>query len=173
MLGEPEVAMTDSVDFEAAHRKFAVECFNLSWKLIGKAERSPAEDITLVALAQASLWHWMQRPDCADRNLSIAHWLLARVYCVTCRPEEALRYATRSLEFAQRPEVPLFALAYAHEACARAAALQGSTETVQAHMGQARALAERLDANDRKRLLDDLATIPLVDPTNVAVAPAG
>jgi hypothetical protein len=151
--------MADTVDVEAAHRKFAAECFNLSWALMDKPGRTPADDVTLVALAQASLWHWMQRPECTDKNLSIAHWLLARVYCVVRRPEEASRYATLSLDFAQRSGVPAFALAYAHEACARVAAVRADRTAVSEHVGQARVLADQLDAGERTRLLDDLATI--------------
>lgn len=152
--------MTDSVDVAAAHRKFAAECFNLSWDLMEKAERSTADDVTLVALAQSSLWHWMQRPDCSDKSLSIAHWLLARVYCVTRRPEEAVRYAALSLDFARKRGVPAFALAYAHEGCARAAALRGDEPALREHLREARANAERLDPDNRTRLLADLATIP-------------
>jgi hypothetical protein len=157
--------MSDSVDVEAAHRKFAAECFNLSWKLMDKPERTPAEEVTLVALAQASLWHWTQRPDCTEKNLSIAYWLLARVYAVTRRPEEALRYATLSLDFAQRQGIPPFALAYAHEACARAAELIGDRATTVEHVREARLLAERLEGKDRARLLADLATIPNTETT--------
>jgi len=151
--------MADGFDIEGAHRHFAADCFNRSWALIGKADRTAEDDTALVALAQTSLWHWTERPDCTDKHLSVAHWLLARVYCLTGRAAEADRYAAQSLAFARRPGVPPYFLAYAHEACARAASLQGQADAVRDHLQAARGLATDLKEEDRKMLLGDLATI--------------
>jgi hypothetical protein len=148
--------MTDPSPVESAHRRFSAECFNATWNLLDKTDRAPAEDVALVAVAQASLWHWMQRPDCTDKNLSIAYWLLSRVYSVTQNGGEARRYAELSLELARRPGVAPFALAFAHEAVARSASLQGDADAVARHLADARALSEGLDAETSKRLLADL-----------------
>jgi len=154
--------MPDSPNFdpESAHRHFAVRCFDDSWALITKTTRTPDEDEALVALGHASLWHWTRRPDCSDKNLSIGYWLLARIYCVTLRVEGAERYAERCLELSQRPSVPAYFLACAHEACARAASIRRDTEGRNEHLRLARRIAETLDnERERKMLTDDLATI--------------
>ena len=146
-------------DVAAAHRHFASHCFNASWKVILQPDRTPEEDDTLVALGNASLWHWTNRADCTDKNLSIAHWLLARIHCVVGRPVEAARHATRSLSLAERPGVAAYFRGAAHEACARAASLQGDRVTEEQHRDSAIQIAATLDDKEQKMLLDDLATI--------------
>ena len=155
--------MPDSPDFDvdSAHRYFAARCFNDSWALIGKATRTADEEEALIALGHASLWHWTRRPDCSDKSLSIAYWMLARIYCLTSRVEGAERYAKRCLEISQRPGVPNYFLGCAHEACARAAGIRKDAEGRDEHLRLARRIAETLESErERKMLTDDLATIP-------------
>ncbi len=45
-----------------AHEYFSTDCFNRCWALIDKPSRSEAETLEMLALAQASFWHWTQRP---------------------------------------------------------------------------------------------------------------
>jgi hypothetical protein len=73
--------MADDADFDAdqAHRHFSASCFNLAWELIDKPDRTAEDDEQMVRLAQASLWHWTQRSDCTDKNLSIGYWQVSRV----------------------------------------------------------------------------------------------
>jgi len=147
-------------DTAAAHKYFAAHCFNSSWPLIEKQDRSPAEDEALVAMAHASLWHWTQRPDCTDQNLSVGHWLLSRVYSVLGDAAQAQRYARSCLRFSERDGVAPFYLGYAYEALARAAALGGDRSESARFLGLARQAAERVNEQDeRKMLLDDLARI--------------
>ena len=69
-------------DIDAAHRYFAAECFNQAWDLINKSERTPEEDEQMIRLSLASHWHWTQRADCTQENVSIAYWQTSRVYTV-------------------------------------------------------------------------------------------
>lgn len=127
---------------------------------MSKPNRTPEDDEALVALGHASLWHWTRRTDCTDKNLSIAYWLLARIYCVTARIEGAERYAKRCLELSQRQGVPAYFLGCAHEACARAASIRRDAADRDEHLRLARRIAETLDdKRERKMLTDDLATI--------------
>jgi hypothetical protein len=147
-------------DTTAAHKYFAAHCFNSAWPLIEQTERSPDEEAQLVALGHASLWHWTQRADCTDKSLSIAHWLLSRIYSVLCEPIQARRYAESCLRISQRPDIEPFYLAFAHEAVARAAAVRQDWRAVSTSLQEARALAEQVvDPENRKLLLDDLSTI--------------
>src|SRR5689334_14196119 len=117
------MALTPTFDLSAAHQFFAARCFNNSWQLIDKPGRTVEEDEQLIALGQPSLWHWAQRSDCSAKNLSIAHWLLSRIYAVVGDVVQARRYAESCLRISERGEVAPMFLGYAYEALARAAQL--------------------------------------------------
>lgn len=154
--------MGPSADFDttAAHKYFAAHCFNTSWQLMGKATRTMEEAEELIALGHTSLWHWMQRPDCTPHNLSIAHWLLSRIYSVLGDAPMAQRYAGSCLRISMEGNVAPMLLGFANEALARAAMVQRDWTTVAEFLRQADELVEQVDeAGDRKVLTDDLATI--------------
>lgn len=94
-------------DSELAHTRFSVECFNSTWELIDKKERTPDEDLMMLARAIASLWHWTQRPDCTPRNLSIGYWQVSRVCALIGDGTLARHYAEACLRFS-RDEGPFF-----------------------------------------------------------------
>src|SRR5688572_27636463 len=106
------------LDLSLAHRHFAADCFNRTWTLFEKADRSDDETEAMVLCALASLWHWTQRADRTDRNLSIGHWQVSRAYALAGQGENALRHALRSLAFAEGS--PPFYVGSAHEAATRA-----------------------------------------------------
>ena len=76
--------MNDAPPFDVplAHREFSAAAFNLAWDLIEKSDRTPEEDMQLVCRAAASLWHWSQREDVTDQNLSVGYWQLSRVFAI-------------------------------------------------------------------------------------------
>lgn len=154
--------MAPKADFDlaAAHKYFAAHSFNTCWQLMDQPTRSVEDAEQLIALGHASLWHWTQRADCAPKNLSIAHWLLSRIYAVLGDAPLAQRHAGTSMRIGVQGNVaPLF-IGFAHEALARAAFVQRDWETVAEHLRQADAFAEQLtDEGDRKNLTDDLTTI--------------
>jgi len=152
--------MQPSFDLVTAHQYFAAHCFNTAWTLIDKAERSAGENEQMLELAHASVWHWRQRADCQPRNLSIGYWQLSRVYALIRHAERAAHYGELCL--AVSADEPPFFLAYAHEALARAAALQGDPTMMAEHLEQARRLAEMVNVpEDRQQLTADLETISL------------
>ena len=141
-----------------AHRFFAADCFNKAWELIDKPNRSRDEDEQMIRLGQASLWHWTNRDDCKSKQLSIGYWLLARVYALATRSEESRLYANRCLQHSQG-EAPFF-VGYAYEALARAEKVAGNTSLMAKYKAEAVRLAETVeDADERKQLIDDLASI--------------
>jgi len=145
-------------DLAAAHRHFSANCFNEVWGLLDKGDRTRREDQRMIELAHASIWHWTQRDDCTDINLSIGYWQASRVYAVLGMTDEARRYGELCLAFSEK--APPFYLGYAHEALARAASVAGDRETAADHLAAARAAAESVtDEESRKMLLDDLETI--------------
>jgi hypothetical protein len=147
-----------SVLSPALERKLAAELFNRTWDLLSLKHRTKAEDELMVHCVHASCYHWgrVGKP----LNFSIGEWQASRVYAVLRRPEPALFHAKRCLEITRRGRLGRFYLAYAHEAMARACALAHRTKERDRHLRSARRVGARIaDADDRRMLLEDLATV--------------
>ena len=147
-------------DFDSAkaHQFFSAHCFNSAWELIDKPARTPEENEQMIQRTMASLWHWTQREDCTDKNLSIGYWQAARVYALAGEPDNARKYAQRCLDIT--PTDDPFCLGYAHEAMARAEALAGNEENATEHLAKATQFATNVTkAEDRKLLEADLTTL--------------
>jgi len=157
-IEDPRMSAEPAFDVASAHRYFAVHCFNAAWGLIDKPSRTPEEDRQMVALNQASIYHWQSRPDCTRQNLSIGYWQASRIHAVLANPGEAQRSAEICLEYSEGLE-PFF-IGYAYEALARAALLAGDRAKSAEHASRARAQAERVeDAEDRDLLVKDLSSL--------------
>jgi len=144
-----------NLDVQLAHRHFSADCYNRTWALIDKPDRTVAETEAMILCAAASLWHWTQRTDCTDRNLSIGHWQVSRAYALAGRGEEAMRHAQRALALAQGS--PAFYVGYAHEAIARAALVLKDYPLLADHLNEARrCAAEVTDAREREWLDQDV-----------------
>lgn len=145
-------------DIKAAHKYFSAHCFNRAWDLIEKADRSPEEDRLMVALNQASLYHWSQRPDCTDQNRSVGYWQASRIQAILGNAVEAQHYAEICLSFSHDLE-PFF-LGYAYEALARAAKVAGNSADFDEYLATARAKAKSVTSKeDREFLESDLASL--------------
>ena len=145
-------------DIESAHKYFSATCFNMAWELIEKTDRTAEEDERMIRLSQASLWHWTQRPDCTNKNLSIGYWQASRIYALLDQADNALRYAQICLEVS-REEEP-FCLGYAYEALARAESIAGRREKTEEYLAEARRLAVAIsNSEDKQLLLNDLQAI--------------
>lgn len=143
---------------EQAHKQFSTHCFNLVWDLIEKTHRSPEENDRMVHLAHASLWHWTQRSDCTDKNVSIGYWQLSRVYSLLGEASSALKYAQRCMELTPAGEA--FYQGYAYEALARAALVVGDREEAQRRLSEARQYADSVsDGSEKQMLSDDLDSL--------------
>ena len=143
---------------EDVHRYYSADCFNKAWDLLELAQRTPGQDREMVLLNQATLWHWMQRPDCTEQHLSVGYWQSSRIHAVLGDGELAYRHAVLSKQFAQNSEP--FYQGYALEAMARAEECRGNTAIAHQHGEAARAIAQNItNGKHRKMLLDDLNTI--------------
>jgi len=147
-------------DLKHAHRYFSAECFNRAWDFIDKPVRTPEEDQKMLMLGMASLWHWSQRPDVTPGNYSIGYWQVARIHALLGQPDLARQYGLLCLENSQCEGCQPFHLGYAYEALARAESLAGERTKADEYLRLAKKAGEDMtDLEDRKRLLDDLATI--------------
>ncbi len=134
-----------------SHETLSAEHFNKAWELMEKRDRT-AEDVReMVTRSHASLWHWMQRPDCKPRNLSIGTWQLARIYSLIGEAGLALDYGRISLEYAS-PEQPFFA-GYAHEAMARAAMIAGDWGSAAKYLREAGMWCDKVKERKAKSML--------------------
>ena len=109
-----------SFNLDDAHIHFSTELFSTAWEYIEQAdERSLEEDMTMLQMAMASLWHWTQRPDVTFENLSVGNWQISRVYNLLKQPNNARTYGLLALKYAENLEDHFFR-AYAYETLARA-----------------------------------------------------
>jgi len=149
------MSKTPQFDVPLAHEYFSASCFNRAWDLIEKEDRTPAEDRLMVALNQASIFHWLERDDCSSQNLSVGYWQASRIQVHLGNAGEALRSAQVCLSYSG--ELAPFYLGYAHEALARAHRLAGSSKDSESHLKTARELAARVgDKGERDLLTADL-----------------
>jgi len=141
-------------DVEAANRHFAVNCFNAVWELLDKPDRTPFEDQQMIERCLASVWHWRQRPDCKDENLSIGYWQASRVYAVIGNADEARRYGGLCLKAAGGEGVSVFTVGYAYEALARAEKVAGNDAKAAEHLAKARDTASCIEDEESRQMLE-------------------
>jgi len=163
---EHHMASKPDIDLVAAHKHFSAWCFNRAWDLIEKPDRTEADDRLMVALSQASIYHWMSRPDCTDKNLSVGYWQASRIQALIGNAQEAMRHARTCLGFSAN--LGPFNLGYAYEALARAAGLTNDTTGMASYLDQAESFARQVsDEEDRQLLATDLAQLKkAVTPTH-------
>lgn len=140
-------------DESRAHRHFSAQCFNRTWELIDKPDRSPANDEQMLLRAYASLWHWTQRPDCTSRNLSIGYWLLSRVHGLLRQSEQARHFGKLSLKHAEG-ESPFYR-GYAYEALARAAHVAHDRSRTEYYLQAAQAQADLIENDEERQMLEN------------------
>lgn len=147
-------------DLSLAHKYFSAYCFNGTWDLINKTERTPDEDEQMLLLTMASTWHWTQREDCTATNMAIAYWQIARVYALLRQVENARRYGQMCLDTSMQEGVEPVYTGFAYEALARAEMVAGGRDQMQHYLDEAfRAAALVTDEEDKELLVADLKTI--------------
>jgi hypothetical protein len=143
-------------------RQLAVELYNSSWTLLEKAHRTPEEDDALVHQVHASMYHWLQAPECEPKNRARGEWLCSRAYAVLGRAEPALHHARRCLEICEQhaDNVEDWDLAFAYEALARASRVAGDEDDARRFEQRGRELVEQIaDPEDKDLALKDYATL--------------
>jgi len=153
------MAVSPIFDIQQAHKHFSADCFNRTWDNMEKdGGRSTEESMEMLHTAIASLWHWSQREDVTDENLSIGYWQVSRVYCLIGQPNNARRYGMLSLQYAK--ELSPFLQGYAYETLARAEMIANKRVIMLTHLEKAREMLDQIDEEeDRRQLAKDLKTI--------------
>ena len=152
------MAKAPEFDLDAAHKYFAAHCFNRAWDLIDKKDRTPEDDRMMVALNQASLFHWSHRPDNDDQRRSVGYWQASRIQALLGNAIEARRYADVCLSYSH--ELEPFYLGYAFEALARATKLAGKAAESKEFLAAAGTQAGAVSRKEDRALLEaDLSSL--------------
>jgi DNA-binding transcriptional MerR regulator len=141
-------------------RRLAVDCFNKTWTLMEKQDRTREEDHEMLHCSHASAYHWHQIGTAANR--ARGEWQCSRVYTVLGRSEPALDHARRCLEIveASPAEMEAWDLPAAYEALGRAHWVAGDIDESRRYVELGReATAKVEDEDDRKQMEADFATI--------------
>ena len=140
------------------HRKFAVECFNHTWDLIDKVDRSHQEDLKMIHIAHASRYHWGEIG--TPLEFARGDWQISRVYAILGDGSSALMYAKESLQHCLENDIKDFDLAFAYEALARASFLLQDEDGYQQYFKLADQAAEEIKQKDnRDYFLSELNSI--------------
>ena len=140
------------------HKHFAVNCFNQTWDLIEKEDRTQEETDRMIHAAHASRYHWEYAGEAV--NLARGEWLISRVYAILKRVEPCLYHADRCLKITLNHGLKDFDLAFAYEAMARACNLAGDEVESAKYIAFAKgAGADIADENDRRYFYSELRSI--------------
>ena len=151
--------MPEEMDVTTLHRKFAVDCFNGTWGLLDKPDRTPAEEAAMVHMAHASRYHWGQIG--TPLEFARGDWQISRVYATLGLGETALRYAKSSLDLCHAHGYGDFDLAFAYEALARACAVMGDRSRRDEYLLLANEAGHAIaEEEDRTYFFNELKTIP-------------
>lgn len=141
-----------------AHKKFAVECFNLTWNLLGKKDRTVEEVDKMIHTAHASCYHWDEIG--TPLEFERGEWQISRVYSVLGRGEPALYHAKRCLEICRKNNIGDFDIAFSYEAMARAYSIAGNKTECEKHIQLAKEAGETIKKKeDKDYFLGELKTI--------------
>jgi uncharacterized protein YndB with AHSA1/START domain len=119
----PEAQSTDP-DGEL-HRSLGVEINNATFDLLSRDRLGPVEREDLVRGAYAAAYHWARAARRGPENSARAEYLIAKAHIRAGQPAPALTHAQRCAQLVSDAGLTDFDLAYSHEVCARALALNG------------------------------------------------
>ena len=135
------------------HQTFSSLCFNKTWGFIDKKELSEEDIEDMIATAYSSLWHWKQRHDCKEENLSIAYWQLGRVFCVSGKVKEAKSFGQKCLKISQSGNLDSFYVGYAYETLINSAILEQDYSQAKEHLKLALVELEKVENEENKKYL--------------------
>ena len=142
-----------------AHKKFAVDLFNLTWSLLDKKDRTKEEDDKMVHAAHASRFHWGEIG--TPLHFERGEWQISRVYAILNRPQPALYHAQRCLEICTANNFGDFDIAFAYEAMARAYAIAGQSAEREKYLKLAQQAGEQIKQKEDKDYFSaELGTVP-------------
>ena len=141
-----------------AHEKFAVACFNLTWSLLDKKNRTVEEVDKMIHTAHASRFHWGEIG--TPLEFERGEWQISRVYSVLKRSEPALYHAKKCLEICKENNIGDFDIAFAYEAMARAHSIAGDKAECEKYLKLATGAGENIKKKeDKDYFMSELRTM--------------
>jgi hypothetical protein len=130
------------------HRRIATHCFNGTWDLLDKKDRTNEENIQMLYLAHASRFHWglVGTPT----NRAVGEWQISKVYAELGHTQLALEFAKTCLTSCEENELADIAHT-ADEAMARAYAVAKDYHNARRYLSSARKRLDRLSLSERDR----------------------
>ena len=148
-------------DEQKMHHYMGRQMNNQTWDLLGKTDRSKEDDEKMIYFAKASLYHWRKSPQFKPINEQRGQWMLARVFAVLNRGDEALLHAEACMDITMIESLKDFDLAYAYECKARAYASLRKSDKMNKCFLNAKATGETIkNDEDRKLFFSDLHSEP-------------
>jgi hypothetical protein len=145
------------------HRKIAKQCFNGTWDLLDKKNRTPEEDRQMLLLAHTSRYHWAFVGNAS--NLVVGEWQISRVYASLKQAEPSLLFAKSALDLCIKNKLSDL-LPSAYEGMARGYATANDNQQARDYIAKARKELELIkDKEDRKLFADQISeTEALIPP---------
>lgn len=157
---QPGLAPVEITD--VIHKKLAVDLFNVTWDLIEKTDRSPADDDQMLHTAHASCYHWSRVG--TPQNFAIGAWQVAHVHSLLRLGDAAVYHAERCLAICRENGLGDWRLAFAYEALARAHASAGHTHEARRYRAQAAEAGDAItEEGERNHFRAELAKGPWFD----------
>ena len=147
-----------SEEIRKNHRKFAVDCFNATWDLLDKSDRTEEENTQMIHTAHASRYHWGQIG--TPLEFARGDWQISRVYAVLGIGDTAFHYGESSLNLCLDNNIADFDLAFAYEALSRASAILGDTKNKEKYIQLATKAGEAIQKEgNRTYFFKELKTV--------------
>lgn len=140
------------------HQQFAVDCFNSTWGLLDKTDRTPDENAKMIHTAHASIFHW--REIGTPLEFQRGEWQISRVYSVLGFGESAFYHAQRCYDICIAKKIGDFDMAFACEAMARAHHILGNSQKRDIFIKMAMEASESIkDSDNKEYFLSELSSI--------------
>ena len=133
------------------HQNFSASCFNKTWEFIEKEQLSDEDKENMIATSYSSLWHWKQREDCTEQNLSVAYWQLGKVHCLAGKADTAIEFGWKCLNVSN--SLDAFYKGYAYEVLTNAAILQNDFTEAKKYLSLAVTELEKVADKENKGYL--------------------
>ena len=134
------------------HRKIAKQCFNGTWDLLEKKNRTPEDDRQMLLLAHTSRYHWEVVGNAS--NLAVGEWQVSRVYADLKEPGLSLLFAKSSLDSCVKNKLSDLLLS-AYEGMARAYAIAHDNQQAREYIAKARKELESVKNKEDKAIFED------------------
>ncbi len=140
------------------HREEAVKCFNATWDLIDKSDRTHEDDVNMIHMAHASRYHWGQVG--TPLEFTRGEWQVSRVYSLLGMGASALFHAKEALKLCLDNSIGDLDLAFGYEAVARAHSVLGNHDDKATFIEKAKEAARAIaEEGNRKYVESEVSAI--------------